>query len=210
MRELTDAAWAEICAAAANHSPPLTPDEGTRAELSAVLFSEYPGMRYDRQRVAVALRRAERMLRNLAAFATDHRAQFTADDVRTEADRWFLEMLRRRPLATWLACRALRRANKGHQNSQREWFVSRLSGIWLDSFHAPRLTVSVPATGGPPGGPLIEFMLAAMRQVMPEPRRESLRDAIDRERRERENAKQLWLELKQREAETASTLKKDF
>jgi hypothetical protein len=63
---LTDAAWAEICAAA-KHAP----DAEARAFLSAVLFEEYPAFARmnDRARVAKALRRAERMLKHLDAFA---------------------------------------------------------------------------------------------------------------------------------------------
>jgi len=59
----------------------------------------------------------------------------------------------------------------------------------------------VPSLGGSPQGPLIAFMLAAMRQVMPEPPSpETIRNGIDRVRRERENAKQLWFALFERGA----------
>jgi hypothetical protein len=213
-RALTDEAWAEICAAAARHDPPLVPDDGTREEMSAVLFSKYPS--YDRERLAATFRRAERMLKHLAAFEADYCAniQLPTDDVKTEADLWFVKMLRRRPDALWNGCQALRRANEGHRNSRYEWLVSQLCGIWLDHFRAPYLTVSVPATGGEPRGPLMDFMRAALRQAMPkQPKAQALRKAIYRERIGRENAKQLWLELKQREARKAqgvSTREKKF
>ena len=75
---------------------------------------------------------------------------------------------------------------------QREWLYHRLCTVWLDHFHAPGLTYSVPSRGGPPYGPLIAFILAAAGLVMPElPSPKTVRDAINRERIERENAKQL-------------------
>jgi hypothetical protein len=194
---LTDAAWIEICEAAR-----LIPDADARAQMSALLFGEYPAFAYDRKRVLADLRRAKRMLTRLAAFEADYRTRFTGDDIKTEADLWWIGMLRRRPEAMWLACRATRRANPRRKSMQREWLYHRLCGIWLDCFHGRDLTVSVPSTGGAPRGPLIKFMLAAMKQVMPRralPKPESVRDAIYRERDERENARQLRLELEQRE-----------
>ena len=76
-----------------------------------------------------------------------------------------------------VACQAIRRANKGHRNPQREWLISRLCGIWLDNFHAERLTVTV---GGQPGGPLINFLLAAMRQIMRQARSAARRERCAR------------------------------
>src|SRR5262249_7609564 len=73
---LSDEAWARICAAAGKHKPPLIPDAGTRERLSTILFEEYPAFHYDRERVAAALRRSERMLKNLKRLADDYRAQF--------------------------------------------------------------------------------------------------------------------------------------
>jgi hypothetical protein len=192
---LTDSAWADICAAAGR-----TPDAEARAELSAILFDEYPAFAYDRARVAKALRRGGRMLKHLGAFALDHRAQFPrADDIKTERDLFYIQRLYWRAEAVWIIARALRRANAGHRNTQREWLYHRLCGVWLDHFGARSLSYSVPSLGGPPYGPLIAFMLAAIRQVVSEealPSPETVRDAIDRDRRERENAKQLVLRLR--------------
>jgi hypothetical protein len=78
---LTDAAWAEICAAA-KHAP----DNEARAVLSAILFNDYPGFTYDRARVAAAAKRARRMLKNFAAFEADYRAQFAPADNAILAD----------------------------------------------------------------------------------------------------------------------------
>ena len=72
---LTDAAWAEICAAAKHAS-----DAEARVVLSAILFNDYPGFTYDRARVAAAAKRARRMLKNFAAFEADYRAQFAPAD----------------------------------------------------------------------------------------------------------------------------------
>jgi hypothetical protein len=67
---LPDAAWADICAAAAGHIP----DVEARAELSTILFKEYPGVfAYDRARVAAAYKRAGQMLKHLDAFAKLYR-----------------------------------------------------------------------------------------------------------------------------------------
>jgi hypothetical protein len=191
---LSDQAWAGICTAAER-----TPDAGARARLSTILFEEYPAFAYDPERVAAALRRSERMLKHLGALAADYRVQFSDDDdVRTERDLWCLEMLRQRAEAVWLVARAIRRAHRGHRNVQREWLCSQLCTIWLYDFHAP-LTYSVPSWGGPPYGPLIAFMQAAIREVVSEdeelPSPAAIRDAILRERDERENARQLGLLL---------------
>jgi hypothetical protein len=123
------------------------------------------------------------------------------DDVKSECDLWCLKILRRRTEATWLGARAIRRANAGRKSVQREWLYHRLCTAWLDHFHAPDLRYSRPAKGGEPYGPLIAFMIAAIRQIMPEdaPSAETVRDAIDRERRERDNVKQLTLPLWERE-----------
>jgi hypothetical protein len=209
-RDLIERAWIEICEAAR-----LLPDADARAEMSACLFVEYPGMGYDRERVATALRRSERMLKHLKTSAEQYRqawlpdftvdqldvvvtgrAMAVVDDVRTARDLWCIAMLHRRAEATWLAACALRRANRGHHDSQREWLISRLCGIWLENFNGQHLGVSRPSRGGKPGGPLIRFLTAAMRQIMPLlPDAETLADAIERERAERQNARQLRLKL---------------
>jgi hypothetical protein len=212
---LTDQAWADFCAAAKR-----TPDAEARAVLSALLYEEYPAFHYDRKRVAAILRQSEQMLKHLDAFAElyqqawrphlpgdqfkailEGRADaFFADDKDTERDLWSIATLRRRrPEALWLAARAIRRANKGRKNVQHEWLYHRLCGIWLDHFRANDLTYTVPPLGGPPQGELIAFVLAVAREVMPKlPSAETVRDAIDRERIERENAKQLYLHFVER------------
>jgi hypothetical protein len=210
---LSDAAWAAICAAAKR-----TPDAGTRERLSTILFEDYPAFAYDRKRVAAALRQSERMLKQLDKFAKDYcqawlphlptdqfeaildgRAEaFIADDTLIARDLWCITRLRRRVLTELLAARAIRRAHRGHGNVQQEWLYNQLCTVWLWDFHANELTFSVPSWGGPPYGPLIDFMLAAIRQVPSEaelPSPYALRDAILRERKERENARQLGLFL---------------
>ena len=195
---LSDQAWADICAAAGR-----TPDPEARAVLSAILFEEYPAFHYDRERVGRAFNNSTRMLKLLAAFEAVYCAEFAAADDATHADAvtntvtvtpdlWAIEGLRKQALGLWLYSCAIRRANKGRKSMQREWLYHRLCTVWLDHFHANKLTYDVPSRGGPPHGPLIAFILAAVGLVMPELRSaETVRDGIDRERTERENAKQL-------------------
>jgi hypothetical protein len=194
---LTNAAWIAICKAAK-----LLPDPETRAELSACLFAEYPAFAYDRKRVAATLKRSMAALEHCKALAKLYQqVPARPDDIMRERDFFYIERLHRRALAHVLACRAIRRANAGRRDPQREWLISRLCGVWLDNFGAPDLTVTVPPLGGAPRGPLIEFLLAAMRPIMPRrelPSRASLPRMIMREREERENAKQLRLELRER------------
>jgi hypothetical protein len=193
---LSDQAWADICAAAGRMPGS---EAEARAELSAILFDEYPAFRYDRKRVAAAYVRAVRMEKHLDAFAAAHQAQFrSADEIKTERDRFYIQRLRWRVLSVKLAARAIRRANARHSSTQREWLYYRLCGVWLDHFGAA-LTYSVPPLGGPPYGPLMAFVHAAFEQLggdIPSP--ETVRDAIDRERSARENVKQLVLELRNR------------
>ena len=191
---LTDGGWLEICEAAAG----LIPDADARGELSACLFVEYPALAYDRKTVAATLRRSTACLKYCNRLAALYReVEPRPDNIMTERDLYFIKILYRRALAHMLACKAIRRANAKRKDSQREWLVSRLCGIWLNNFNAPDLTVTVPPTGGPPRGPLIAFLITTMRQIMPSavPSPATLRDTIDRERKERENAKQLKLQL---------------
>jgi hypothetical protein len=218
---LSDKAWAETCKAAE-----LTPDAKARSALATLLFEEYPAFAYDRERWATAYQRSERMLKQFAEFAELYRQAWvphlSADefqaiiagrasplterrtagrasvftDMRTEADLWCLKVLWQRPEATWLAARAIRHANKGRKSPQREWLYHRLCGIWLDHFNGQHLSFGRPGGGGKPKGPLIAFLLVAMRQViaqqaLPDP--EALAEAIVRERQERERARQLHL-----------------
>jgi hypothetical protein len=214
---LSDQAWAAICAAAGQHKPPLIPDAEARERLSKVLFKDYPVFAYDRERVAAALRRSEQMLIHLGAFAEFYRqawlphlledevdaifagraSVFIDDkDKSIERDCWFIAKLRQRAEAAWLTARAVRRAHRGHRNVQQEWLFNQLCTAWLWDFRAPKLTYSVPSWGGPPYGPLIEFLRAAIPEVVTKeelPSPYALRDAILRERDERENARQLGL-----------------
>ena len=195
---LSDEAWAKICAAAEH-----TPDAGTRGRLSTILFEEYPAFHYDREGVERALKRSTRMLKNLDKFAADYCAAFAPTDqaaradavtntVRITPDLWAIEGLQKQVLGLWWYARVIRRANARRASVQREWLYHRLCTIWLDHFHTPKLTYNRPARGGDPYGPLIDFILAAMRQIVPKlPDPETVADAIDRERIERENAKQL-------------------
>jgi hypothetical protein len=202
---LSDQAWADICAAAGR-----APDAEARGVLSAILFEEYPAFHYDRERVAAAYRRSERMLKHLDAFAAEYCAEFAAVDegaradavtntVRITPDLWAIEGLRKQALGLWLYARAIRRANARRASVQREWLYHRLCTVWLDHFHAHDLSYSRPPKGGDPYGPLITFMLAAMRQIMSKrtlPAPETVADAIDRERAERQNAQRLARRLR--------------
>jgi hypothetical protein len=194
MPDLSDEAWADIRAAAGR-----TPDAEARAALSAILFDDYPKFKYDRERVAAALRRSEHMLKHLEAFAAGYCDQFpNADEVTTERDHWCIEGLKRRTLAVLLAARVIRSANARRRNVQRELLYHWLCNVWIDHFHG-ELTYSIPSLGGLPRGPLIEFLLAAFRQIVSEdalPSREAVRDSVDRERIEREHVKQFVLKLR--------------
>src|SRR5262249_48930275 len=201
---LSDQAWANICAAAGR-----SPDAGTRERLSTILFEEYPVFHYDRKRVARAFKNSKRMLKRLAAFEAAYRTEFTLVDeaaradavtntVRVTPDLWAIEGLRKQALGLWLYACAIREAHARRANVQRAWLYNQLCTVWLRDFDAP-LTYSVPSRSGPPYGPLIAFILAAAGLVMSEPPSpETVRDAIDRERMERENARQLSLFLADR------------
>jgi len=94
---------------------------------------------------------------------------------------------------------------------QREWLISRLCGVWLDHFNGQHLGVNRPSQGGKPYGPLIDYLLVAMRVVIPDsalPDPETLDDAITRESKERESARQLKLKLSELKAHGGLTLKK--
>jgi hypothetical protein len=200
---LSDQAWADICTAAGQHRP----DAEARAVLSVVLFEEYPAFAYDRERTAMRNERAERMLKHLDAFTADYCAEFKPTDdatradavtntVRIKPDLWCIEKLRRRAEAVLLYTNIIRHANARQQSVQRAMLYHRLFTVWLDHFHAAELTYTRKA--GEPSGPLVEFILTAMRQIMPEdklPSREAMRDNIDDERRGRE---QLASELRKR------------
>ena len=234
---LTDEAWAEICKAGLRHKARLTPDPDARAELDAILFVEFPVLaRRDRKTVQAALRRSKAMLRHLNAFAEAYRQawlphlpvdEFQAiltgravasfDNGKTGADLWGMQMLRRRPEASWLADSVLWRAMgwrkpvagrktlEGRKNAYRQWLVSRLCGVWLNWFRTADgrhlsyeyLTITRPTLGGLPEGPLIEFLTVAIGQVMPGevPDPETLHYAIERERKEHGDAAQLKLQL---------------
>jgi hypothetical protein len=117
--------------------------------------------------------------------------------VRADADLWGLKLLYQTADARFSASRAFRRANAGRRNPQRAWLVSRLCAIWIWDFGG-HLSVTTPPLGGPPRGALIDFLLAAMSQVIPGhdlPSPDTLRDQIKRERKDRENARQLGLFL---------------
>jgi hypothetical protein len=201
---LSDKAWAAILAAAKPHSP----DAEARAALSKALFEDYPGFTYDRERWAKTAERAERMLKHLDAFTVDYCAEFAPTDdavrtndvkIRIKPDLWCLEGLRSRPAAALHVARKLQDANSRRQNEQRAMLYHWLCGVWLYHFGG-RLTYDR-SSGGEPGGPLVEFILAAMRQVMPEdalPSREAVRDNIDRERVAREHAARVALQIQNR------------
>jgi hypothetical protein len=206
---LSDQAWADICDAAKRQ-----PAAGTRERLSTVLFEEYPAFAYDRTRVEAVFRQSERMLTNLGAFAEFYRqtwlshlpedeaeaifagraSAFLSDKI-IERDCWSIAKLRQRAEAAWAYARLVRQAHSRRGNVQREWLITELCTCWIWDFHQGEdLPYSVPPSGGAPYGPLIDFLSAAIREVTPD--RESLnvftlRDAILRQRRERENAKQL-------------------
>jgi hypothetical protein len=191
---LTDAAWAEICAAA-KHAP----DAEARAVLSGIVFKQYPAFAFDRESTIRDQERAARMLEHLDAFAELYReaCHFPADqfehvlagraeafvpnNIQTERGIWCIARLRRRTMAVWQCAHTIRAANARRKNEQRALLYHWLCTVWLEHFHQ-ELTYSRPEGGGKPYGPLIAFMLTAMRQIMPEdelPSPETVRDFID-------------------------------
>jgi hypothetical protein len=205
---LTNTAWAKICEAAGRRP---NAEAEARAALSKVLFEDYPGFAYD---PAAAAERAERMLEHLDAFAKLYRktCHFPADqfeailagraeafvpeeDIETERGLWCIARLRRRTEAMLHGARTLQDAKTPRQTEQRAMLYHWLCGVWLDYFEGPEL---------PPAGsartPLVNFILAAMREIRPRltlPRPDTVRDNIERERQEREptrlRERMLWL-----------------
>jgi hypothetical protein len=218
-RTFPDDAWDEIRAIAKRHRPPLTPDAEARAKLSTVLFDWYPAFAYDRERAEAVLDLSERMLGHIDTFAQLYRqtwlphlavedfqrlltipASLFPDNVRANAHLWGMRHLHNYVLANVLYYRAIKRAHARNASVQREMLYHWLCSVWLENFGAPGLTQSR-SRGGEPGGPLIAFMLAAMKPILPHyalPSRETLRDAIKRERRERENVAQLRFHFERR------------
>jgi hypothetical protein len=212
---LSQKAWVTICAAAGRK--PVAEAEA-RAELSRILFEE-PALPYARARWAEKQDRAERMLKHLTAFAKDYRRQWlpdlkddelravldshagvVTDDSDTVDHFWCLAKLHRRVETLWDGAVAIREANARRRNSQRALLYYRLCRVWLEHFQGA-LTSSVPPRGGPPSGPLIKFMLAALRQVVPKdalPSAETLRDVIEYERRSHDLTEQRKSRLRQR------------
>ena len=186
----SDQAWADICAAAKPHRP----DAEARVVLSTVLFEEYPVFAYDRERVAMRKKRAKRMLETLEAFTADYCTEFelTDDATRVDAvtntarikpDLWCVEKLRQRVEAVLVYAEVIRRANARRQSNQLAMLYHRLFTVWFDHFGRAKLTYSYIAKK--PAGPLVDFILTAMRQIMPKdalPSREAIRDNIDSQR----------------------------
>jgi hypothetical protein len=211
---LSDEVWVEFCAAAQR-----TPEIGTRERLSRILFEEYPVFAYDRERVKENLRLGESMLMYLGAFAEIYRqawlshlseeeveAVFTGralaflDDKVVERGCWAIVKLRQQAEAIWAPADAVLRAHHGRRNVQKAWLYGQLCHVWIWDFHGT-LTVTIPPLGGAPGGPLIDFLLAALRQAVPKkklPNAYGLRKVIRREREGRERARQLGLFLQER------------
>jgi hypothetical protein len=206
--ELTNTAWRAICAAA-ERKPKA--EAAARAALSKVLFKDYPGYAYN---PAAAAEQAERMLQYLDAFAelyakTNHisaddlkailenraeafipnRAEaFTPNDVENERALWWIARLRRRTETMLNTARNLQGvARTPRQTEQRAMLYHWLCGVWLDYFEGPELP---PA--GPACTPLVNFMLAAMRLVVPRhelPKPATVRANIERERGDRDPAR---------------------
>jgi hypothetical protein len=194
----TTTEWRKICAEAGRK--PETEAEA-RAALSQVLFNDYPT--YDRERIAAIVERAERMLEQLAAFEADYRVQFPSGVWKTDQDyeikrhianrnerglRW-LEDLRGRTATVLDEARRQQRANARRRNTRQEMLYHSLCGVWLDYFEGPELP--------PPGSartPLVNFVLAAMRLVVPRrelPKPDTVRDNIERERLARERSRRI-------------------
>ena len=120
------------------------------------------------------------------AFIPNRAEAFIPNDIENQRALWCIARLRRRTKAMLHAARTLQDAKTPRQTEQRAMLYHWLCGVWLYHFGG-ELTYdrSGGDLGGEPGGPLVDFILTAMRQVMPEdalPSRETVRDNIDRER----------------------------
>jgi hypothetical protein len=212
---LTNTAWAKI-RAAAKRKPEA--DAEARAMLARLLFDEYPAFAYDRERVANDREQAEQMLEQLDAFAKLYRRAFLPglpDDqfeaivtsraslaipgkVKDARDLWGIAGMRRRALAKLQGALVQQEANWKNKSEQRAWLYHWLCEIWLDYFQGPELPPP-----GPARTPLVAFMLAAMRLVVPRsglPRPDTLRDAIERQRKGRACLRSQLLRLRQKRA----------
>jgi hypothetical protein len=198
---LTNTAWAKICAAA-EYRPKA--EAAARAMLSAVLFDEYPVFAYVRERVIRDRETGERMVEHLDAFAELYRQQslphlpadelheilagraspFVVEDMK-KAHLWWIRRLRLLASSPVDAAWSKQRANTKNRNSRREWLCYRLCEVWLDHFQDPPpegQPARLPPVG-PLRTPLVNFIRAAMRQIMPGgalPRPDTVRDNIVR------------------------------
>ena len=106
-------------------------------------------------------------------------------------------------MAVWQYAHHLRVANSRNENTQRAMLYRSLCTVWLDHIHTElKYSRPSPPKRGKPYGPPIDFILTAMRQVMPEdalPDPEAVSDAIDRYRWEREH---LLSEIQKRDSGT--------
>ena len=119
------------------------------------------------------------MREHLDAFEADYRVQFPSDVWKTdlrlrdqaqhrrseiERDLFYVEGLAAASGGVLLVATASRVPMTGRERAAREWLYHRLCELWLDHFQA-----------APPGfrrsaccaRPLVNFILAAMRQIMP-------------------------------------------
>ena len=135
---------------------------------------------------------------NLKAILEDRRGipigPSIPNDIENQRALWCIARLRRRTEAMLHAARTLQDAKTPRQTEQRAMLYHWLCGVWLDHFGGELTYDRAAAT---PVAPLVDFILTAMRQVMPEdalPSREAVRDNIDRERGRREVARRLWLQ----------------
>ena len=191
---LTNTAWRKLCAAAERRP---NAEAEARAALARILFVDFPAFAFDRERTIAVRERAERMRDHLNAFEADYRVQFpsvvwkTDCDyeikrniaVKIERDLFYVESLRQRTADVLLVATTLQDANDRRQNVQHAMLYHWLCELWLDHFEGPEL---------PPVGllrtPLVNFILAAMRLVVPRgalPKSDTVRDAITRQRKGR-------------------------
>jgi hypothetical protein len=198
---LTKTAWAKICDAAGRRPKA---EAEARAMLSAVLFEEYPACAHDREGAARDRERSERMVEHLDAFAELYRQwrlpHLSVDEFQARITRrafpvvankrenpalYRIGMVRLLAESPGDAAWSKQIANIKNADSQREWLVHRLCEVWLDHFQGPP-PEGQPERLPPPGRartPLVNFILAAMREIRPQltlPRPDTVRDIIKR------------------------------
>jgi len=152
---ISDTTWQAIKAAAA----PFKPDKKARSELRKCI-KDYFGM----QRDPAQMKRARDLWRRRAKEQVSDAAISYAERQVTGWDR-------------------ILREYRGHGDPAREYLFGCLFDVWRWHFGGT-LTVTKPPLGGPPSGPLVNFITAVFKHVLGEDiSPDTILEAVRREKR---------------------------